>query len=174
MKDRNDAGARERAGISTRTVEILVALILFTIGAIVVFDSYRLGSKWGSDGPESGYFPFYIGLIICFSSLVNAVQAATSKSVGGRQPFVTPDKFKLVLMVLVPAIIYVLAVQFIGIYIASALYIALFMKLLGNYAWFQSIAVGALVNVSFFFMFEVWFKVPLYKGTLDPLRFLGY
>ena len=174
MKDRNDAGARERAGISTRTVEIGVALTLFAIGAIVVFDSYRLGSKWGSDGPQSGYFPFYIGLLVCISSLVNGFQAAFSKAASARKPFVTWDKFKLVLMVLVPALIYVLAVQFIGIYIASAVYIALFMKLLGNYAWWKSIAVAVLVNVSFFFMFEVWFKVPLYKGTLDPLHFLGY
>ena len=47
-----------------------LALILFVLGTIVVFDSYRLGSKWGSDGPQSGYFPFYIGLLICLASAV--------------------------------------------------------------------------------------------------------
>ena len=34
--------------------------------------------------------------------------------------------------------------------------------------------VGVIVNVCFFAMFEVWFKVPLYKGAFDPLAFLGY
>ena len=48
------------------------------------------------------------------------------------------------------------------------------MAWLGKYSWLRSIAVGVAVNVSFFLMFEVWFKVPLYKGDLDPLRFLGY
>ena len=30
------------------------------------------------------------------------------------------------------------------------------------------------VNTIFFLMFEVWFKVPLYKGIYEPLSFLGY
>ena len=34
--------------------------------------------------------------------------------------------------------------------------------------------VGVAVNALFFVMFEVWFKVPLSKGPLEPLAFLGY
>ncbi len=156
-----------------RTMEIVVALVLFTIGAIVVFDSYRLGSKWGSDGPQSGYFPFYIGLMICISSVVTLAQTLFGKS-RALGMFVAWEQLKRVLLVLVPAAIYVLAVQFVGIYFASAVYIAVFMWWLGNYAWWKSIAAGLLVNVSFFLMFEVWFKVPLHKGIYDPLSFLGY
>lgn len=174
MSEDEDAGARAGAGISTRTVEIAVAAALFVVGAIVVYDSYRLGSKWGSDGPESGYFPFYIGFIICVASMVNAVQALLGKTAAAPKTFVDSQKFKLVLLVLIPALVYALAVQFIGIYIASAVYIAAFMRWLGDYALWKSIAAGLLVNVGFFFLFEVWFKVPLHKGTFDPLSFLGY
>ena len=39
-----------------------------------MIDSYRLGASWGSDGPQSGYFPFYIGLLICLSSVVTLAQ----------------------------------------------------------------------------------------------------
>jgi hypothetical protein len=88
--------------------------------------------------------------------------------------FVNLARLKLVLTVLIPALFYVLCVQYIGLYVASAIYIALFMVWLGKYSWLKSILVGVLVNVSFFLMFEVWFKVPLWKGDLDPLRFLGY
>jgi hypothetical protein len=76
--------------------------------------------------------------------------------------------------VLVPATVYVLAVTFLGLYVASALYIALFMIVLGKYSWVKSVPIALAVNTLFFFMFEVWFKVPLFKGSLDPLRFLGY
>jgi len=48
------------------------------------------------------------------------------------------------------------------------------MIILGKYSWVKSIVAALVVNTLFFFMFEVWFKVPLYKGSLDPLRFLGY
>ena len=169
----HDKNSPTDAGISTRTVELAVATLIFAGGAVVVFDSYRLGSKWGSDGPQSGYFPFYIGLLICISSVVNFVQALLAKPADAGL-FVEWGPFKLVLTVLIPAAVYVLGVKYIGIYLASAIYIAIFMAWLGKYSWLRSIAVGVAVNVSFFLMFEVWFKVPLYKGDLDPLRFLGY
>ena len=34
--------------------------------------------------------------------------------------------------------------------------------------------LGVAVSAVFFVMFEVWFKVPLFKGSLNPLGFLGY
>ena len=76
--------------------------------------------------------------------------------------------------VLLPAVLYVVAIQFFGIYVSSAVYIALFMIILGKYSWIKSVAVALVVNVVFFMMFEVWFKVPLHKGTFDLLSGLGY
>jgi hypothetical protein len=183
MNDENSAGAD--AGISTRTVEVLVAVLLFAFGATVVYDSARLGSGWASDGPESGYFPFYIGLFICLSSLATLGQVMFAQwrdrktrfsgAVTRRRAlFVAWGPLRQVLSVLLPALGYVLLVQLIGIYVASAVYIALFMAWLGKYSWLRSVAVGVLVNVGFFLMFEVWFKVPLFKGAFDPLSWLGY
>ena len=161
------------SGVSTRIVELVVALILFALGAIVIADSWRLGSKWGSDGPQSGYFPFYIGLLICISSVATIAQVVLAKSTASK-PFVLWNPFKRVLTVLLPAVLYVLSVKFVGLYVASAVYIAIFMIWLGKYSWWKSIAVGLVINVIFFLMFEVWFKVPLFKGVLNPLGFLGY
>ena len=73
-----------------------------------------------------------------------------------------------------PALVYVLGVQLIGIYVASAIYITLFMRWLGHYPWVKSAAIGVAVSASIFVMFEVWFKVPLFKGAFDPLALLGY
>ena len=173
MDDNQSSTGGDRAGVSTRTVEIAVALILFTLGAIVVFDSYRLGSKWGIEGPQSGYFPFYIGLLVCISSVITLAQAVRAKSAASK-PFVLWGPFKLVLTVLLPAALYVLAIKYVGLYVASAIYIAIFMVWLGKYSWWKGIAVGFGINVIFFLMFEVWFKVPLFKGVLNPLGFLGY
>jgi hypothetical protein len=163
----------EDGGTRTATVEAVVAALLLLFGAVIAFESWRLGARWAEDGPGAGYFPFYIGLMICGASagiLFKALRMLGSS----REVFVDRPSLKRVLQVLVPAALYVLAVQFLGLYVASAIYIALFMVLLGGYGWPRSLAVGFGVAVVFFLMFEVWFKVPLFKGRLDPTGFLGY
>jgi Tripartite tricarboxylate transporter TctB family len=160
-------------GTRTVTVEAVVAALLLLFGAVIAFESWRLGAGWADDGPGAGYFPFYIGLVICAASASILFKALRALG-GSRDVFVDRPSLKRVLQVLIPAVFYVLAVQFIGIYVASAIYIALFMVLLGGYGWPRSLAVGIGVAVVFFLMFEVWFKVPLFKGALDPTGFLGY
>jgi len=159
------------AGTRTVLVELAVAAIIFALGALVAYDSFRLGSGWASDGPQSGYFPFYIGLFICICSAVVFAQGLLRLKTD-QQVFVTSGRFRQVLVILLPSTIYVLGVQFIGIYVSSALFIALFMSLAGKYSWIRSIAVGAGVSVSAFVLFEIWFKIPLPKGPLESL--LGY
>lgn len=182
MTDDKPSGGE--AGISTRTMEIAVALVLFAIGALVVVDSWRLGARWADDGPQSGYFPFYIGLLLCVAALGTLGQVALAEwrrrdafrgaIAGRRAQFVGWGALKLVLSVLLPAVVYVAAVQLVGIYVASAAYIAAFMVWLGKYPWLKSIATGVGVAAATFAMFEIWFKVPLFKGAWNPLAFLGY
>ncbi len=155
------------------TVDAVVAVILMVFGAVVVFESRRLGAGWTSDGPGAGYFPFYIGVVICVSGLGILYQSMFSKA-RDADTFVDQLQLKRVLSVLVPAMVYVLAVSFLGLYVASAIYIAVFMIVLGEYRPLKSVLLAVIVNGVFFLMFEVWFKVPLYKGSLDPLHFLGY
>ncbi len=158
---------------NNNTLDSVVAVILFVIGTVVVVEARRLGAEWTSDGPGAGYFPFYIGLILCISAVGIFYQARFGKS-RDTSAFVDREQFKRVLSILVPAAVYVLATYFLGLYVASAFYIALFMVILGKYPPVKSVLLAVIINGVFFMMFEVWFKVPLYKGTLEPLRFLGY
>ena len=155
------------------TVDTVDAAIVFVIGAVVVVQARALGAGWTSDGPGAGYFPFYIGLILCVSALGVIWQSRAAKT-RDEDSFVDRVQLRRVLSVLLPAAVYVLAITFLGLYVASAFYIALFMIVLGKYSPLKSVLLAVMVIAVFFVMFEVWFKVPLYKGTLEPLRFLGY
>jgi len=161
-------------GISQRSVEIAVTLIFLVIGAVVAYDSFRIGASWASDGPQAGYFPFYIGLIMCISSVVTFLQAMFGKASRSEKIFVEWSQLKLVFSVLGPAALFILGIQAIGIYVASTIYIAIFMVWLGKYSWFKGVLLGFLVSAVGFVTFEVWFQVPLFKGAFDPLSFLGY
>jgi hypothetical protein len=132
----------------------------------------RLGARWAEDGPQAGYFPFYIGLILCLSAAINFGLALANKRDAVRH-FVEWDKLKLVLAVLVPSAIYVGAISWTGIYVASVVFIAFFMRWLGKYAWWKVLAVSVGTMVVFFLIFESWFKVPLPKGPLENLLGVG-
>lgn len=166
----------EKSAVSVRAVDAATAIVIFVIGAIVMFDSYRIGAGWAPDGPEAGYFPFYIGLILCIASLVNFAHALREKgSADGGESFVSVHSLKLIMSVLIPTIVYVLLIAGagpvggLGIYMASAVFIAVFMLWLGKYRWGITLAVSTGVPVVFFLMFEIWFKVPLPKGPLEAL-----
>lgn len=159
------------AGARTIVVDLIVAVIVFTLGLVVGWDSVRLGSGWASDGPQAGYFPFYIALLICVCSAVVFGQSLL-KLKTDRQIFVNAGQFRQVLVILLPAVAYVLGVQLIGIYVPSAVFIGLFMRLVGKYSWLRSVLVGGGVAVISFVLFEIWFKIPLPKGPLE--RLLGF
>lgn len=163
----------KRRGVPTFAVEAGVALLVLAFGLVVIFGSRELGSGWTSDGPGAGYFPFYIGLILCISALGILYQGLFGKE-RNTAIFVDSVQIKRVLTVLLPALVYALGVQLIGIYVASAIYIAGFMIVLGKFAPAKGIAAAVTVSAFFFVLFEVWFKIPLYKGLFDPLAFLGY
>jgi hypothetical protein len=163
----------ERKGVATNIVDAVVAVLVLIMGGIVIYGSRKLGSEWGADGPGAGYFPFYIGVILCISGVGVLYQALAGKE-KNTEVFVDREQLGRVFSVLIPAAVYVGAIQLIGIYVASALYIALFMIILGKYSVLKSVIIGVAVNTLFFMMFEVWFKVPLHKGAFDPLSFLGY
>ncbi len=171
MEHDESSGSASRPAATTRVVEAIVALLLLTLGIVVIVESRRLGAGWTSDGPGSGYFPFYIGLIIAISSVAILIQALVGRN-RKTGAFVDTVQLKRVMSVLLPAIAYVAAIKLLGVYVASAVYIALFMIVLGKYSWVKSVAAALVINTLLFFLFEVWFKVPLFQGTLDPLHFL--
>jgi hypothetical protein len=155
-------------------MDIVTSILFLALGLTVMIGSLKLGASWGADGPEAGYFPFYISLIIMLSSTVTLYQAAIVNKKKKTESFVEREPFKQVMAVLLPAIVFVLGVQLIGIYVSSALYIAIFMVWLGKYPIWKAIAVSVGVSVALYLMFEFWFQVPLPHGSwINPLEFVG-
>ena len=175
MTSEHSSATDKRAVIGVRAMEIVVASLLLAFGSTIAWASYKLGAGWADDGPRAGYFPFYIGVIITISSAATLVHALLGRSANSGAAFVERGQLKLVFAVLAPALAYVLIIQWFGIYVASAIYMAVFMVWLGKYAWWKSMLLGIAVSASVFLLFEIWFQVPLHKGTLyNPLSLIGY
>jgi putative tricarboxylic transport membrane protein len=160
-----------RPALRHKAAEIGMSALFLAIGLLVIFESVRLGIGWEEPyGPRPGYFPFYVGLIMSVSALVNAVRALIVYRAANKT-FVEVGQLKLVLAVLVPTTIYAGLVIWLGIFLSSALFIAFFMRWLGKYPWWKVALVSVGAVIVFYLIFDTWFKVPLPKGPLEA--FLG-
>ncbi|MSP45834.1 MAG: tripartite tricarboxylate transporter TctB family protein [Xanthobacteraceae bacterium] len=153
------------AGPSHRAVETGVAIAIAIFAAVVIGGSIQAGIGWGVEGPKAGFFPFYVGLAILGSSVVNLVNVRAE--VAPEKVFADWGQLRQVLAVVIPTAVYVAVMPWVGIYISSAVLIAFFMKRLGNYGWplIASIAIG--IPLVTFVVFERWFLVPLPKGPVE-------
>ncbi len=174
--DSGEAGAPPPRGVRTTAVEAVTSLLLAGIGAAAMWDSRRLGAGWGAEGPQSGYFPFWIGLLLLAASLGNLALAfrarggAAAEEGGGL--FVTWPQLRMVLSVLVPTAVYVAAIPFAGLYLASAVLVVWFMMRLGGFRWWSAVPAGLATALVAFVVFEEWFLVALPKGPVEA--WLGY
>jgi putative tricarboxylic transport membrane protein len=152
-----------------RTADIITASLLTALGLLVLGEAIRLGFRWGPDGPQSGFFPFWLSLILIGHSVAIVVRAIRRHS---EKPFVAHEQLRSVLTVAVPAAAMVLITQFFGLYLASALYLGFYVRWVGKHSWFTALALAVCVPVATFVVFERWFLVPLPKGPVEA--WLGY
>ena len=157
-------GSSSNAGPTHRLVEAGVTLLIALFGVIVIFGSVKAGVNWGAEGPRAGFFPFYVGLAIVAASAVNLWNGLHEEDKG---LFAEWGQLRQVLSVVVPTAIYVGAMPFTGLYLASMIFIAWFMRWLGKYNWLTVAAIAIGMPVITYLIFERWFLVPLPKGPVE-------
>jgi len=159
-------GQVEGTGPAQRNVEIGVTLATALFGLIVILGSRQVGIGWGAEGPQSGFFPFYLGVIIVIGSAVNLIEAARKSS---DKTFADWSQLRQVLAITIPTAVYVTVIPWVGIYVSSFFLIGLFMVWLGNYRVWYAFALSAAIMIATYLVFERWFLVPLPKGPLEDL-----
>jgi ABC-type polysaccharide/polyol phosphate export permease len=163
------APARDSPAVTTtRTVEVAVYLLLLALAFVLGFDNWRSGMGWAKDGPQSGYLPFYLCVILAGASLWGLAMAALARKEGART-FVTRDQLRRVTQVFVPTLLFCAAVQWLGLYVASFLLVAGFMRFIGRIAWWKSLLTSFLFAFAMFATFDLAFDVIMPKGPLEAL-----
>jgi hypothetical protein len=152
-----------------RAANLAAASLLAFVGGVVIWDAVRLGIGWGTDGPESGFFPFWLATIMLAVLGLIIVRIFLHQ---WTRPFVTRERARPVVQVLGPMVALVVAMQWLGLYLASVAYIAFSMRWLGRHSWLVIVLVAIGVPVVTFLVFERWFLVPMPKGPFED--WLGY
>jgi hypothetical protein len=153
-----------------RGADLVTASVLILLGLVVIVDAVRLGIGWGTDGPKSGFFPFWLAVIMVVTCGLVLLRAAGRGAPS--RPFVTRAQLAPVLRVLGPALALVLLTQVVGLYVASLLYVGVYMRWVGRHSWGAVVALSIAIPLVSFVIFETWFLVPMPKGPLE--HWLGY
>lgn len=168
VEDPTAPEADSPAVTSTRTVEIIVSLLLLALAIVLGFDNWRTGMAWDSTGPQAGYFPFYLSVILGGASLywlaVTLVARGAATSV-----FVTRAQLRRVMQVFVPTFLFCLGTQYLGLYVASFLLIVGFMRFIGRIALWKSLLTAGIFIILMFVTFDVAFNVIMPKGPLEAV-----
>ena len=164
-----DAPAEESPAVTgVRTVETVVYLLLTALASLLAFDNWRTGMGWASDGPQAGYFPFYLSVILAAASVFGLVSIFLSRMDEGKT-FVTRDQLRRVMQVFVPTFLFCLCTQWLGLYVASLLLIAGFMWMVGRIALWKSLLTSLVFSMVMFVTFDVAFDVIMPKGPIEAL-----
>ena len=165
--EREEQPADSPAVASNRAVDIAVSVLLLAFAGLLAFDNWRTGMSWDATGPQAGYFPFYLSLILASASVYGIVKELAAR--GADEPFVRREQLRRVLQVLVPTIAFCALMQWLGLYVASFLLIAGFMIWVGRIAVWKSVVTALVFSLAMFVTFDIAFDVIMPKGPLEAL-----
>lgn len=149
-----------------RTVETVVLLLLLALAVLLGWDNWRTGASWDSTGPQAGYFPFYLSIILGGAAIFGLTGIAMKRHEAS-ETFVTRAQLRRVMQVFVPTLLFCLAMQWLGLYVASFLLISGFMVFIGKIAWWKSLLTAFVFVGIMFGVFDIAFDVIMPKGPLE-------
>jgi hypothetical protein len=153
-----------------RKANLGVAIFLFVLGAIVMYDAVRLGFRWDPGfGPGAGYLPFYLslGVLICTGIfIVKQVIQLSKIGIVGDKPLIQEGGLKPILWVLLPSTAMVILVSIIGLHFAAFVFLLFYMRVVGKIGWLECALVSILMPISLYVVFDRLFLIPLPDGML--------
>jgi putative tricarboxylic transport membrane protein len=150
--------------VGRRQADVGVALLLLALAVLVAVGALRLDIGWGMNGPQGGFFPFWLAVGLALCCLVILVQALRDTSPVSNRPLVSPGGWLPLLKVAAPAAAMVALTEVVGLYVAAALYIGFYMRWIGKHSWLLVVAVSIGVPFSSYLIFDKWLLIPTPKG----------
>ena len=149
-----------------RKADIVLALFLMLIGLLVIWDSARLGYGWGMSGPEAGFFPFYMGLGVVIATFFIALRAIRIfRKEGAGKPLILQGGLPPMLWILLPAVGMLLLTELLGLHLATVVYLAFYMGIVGKINWSKVILISIIVPFAIYIVFDKIFLIPLPEGV---------
>jgi hypothetical protein len=153
--------------LGRKAAEIALGSLFALAGCVMISGARELDTGWSGSGPEAGYFPLRIGIILTLVSLAIVVREALRGDPG--RPLITLREARKVVAFLLPIAACLALIPLLGIYLAAAAYLFAAIGPIGRAGYLRAAIVAVACPAFLFVMFEHLFHTPLPKGPLGPL-----
>jgi len=150
--------------VRIKTVEISVAVLLLALGALIFYESLKLGAGWGFSGPQPGFFPMVLTVLVLVGGGVVLFMAFRQTST--ETFFEVSDEVVDLLKVGLPVLASVALLRPLGIYFVSGLYLGFFMIYYGKYKWWQALIGAVLLPLILWLLLNQAFNLAMPRSFL--------
>jgi hypothetical protein len=153
--------------ISRFHAELGTAVATAAVGLVTLVGAIEFGIGWSTSGPEPGAFPFYIGIMIVLASLATMVKTVMQRATIADRALLDRDRLKRIGAYFALMAGFVLVAVFLGLYVATVVYVVAAIWWQGGYRIWVGPACGISAALFFYVVLEKAFQVPLLKGPLE-------
>ena len=138
--------------------------IWLVIGLVITISSigYGLGTL---ESPETGFMPFWTGLVISFFSFIGLIQATKQQRKGVVwKSILNGSHWGKSLFVLGALFAYIVLLPILGFLICTILFLGFLFRIVKPLGWGTVIGGSILFSLAAYGIFEVWLKAQLPIG----------
>lgn len=147
-----------------RKADLIVSAIFFIIGCVVIGEAVRLGFGFGESGPRAGFVPFGEAMLLMISSVMIFVGALKEKT--EKTFFIDRRGMAEAIKIFFTAVLLAIGIIYLGVYVSTILYAALFSRWLGKHKWSTVLIFTVILTLAIFFGMEKGLKLSLPKSPL--------
>lgn len=145
--------------VSLNAVEVGVVLLLLALGALIFHEAVRLGPGWTYSGPQPGFFPLIMTIAMITGALGTLLYCIFKPD---RRPcFEASHEVVNLTLVGAPILLLIIAMQWLGLYIAAGIYLALFMIFYGKFRWWAGLLGGAIFTATLWVLIGKLLTIPM-------------
>lgn len=155
-----------------RKAEILTALGFVIFALAVMQQARQVGVGWAEGQPQSGFFPFWLGLLLGICGLLVLGQTALWAKNPGMGFFPHRTAFASVLKVSLTGAGMLILTYLVGFYTAAIVYLFVYTRFVGRHRWPAVILMSLLIPIGSYILFERTMDILLPRGIYSILPFL--
>jgi len=156
-----------------RQVEIGTIVVFLLLGILLLFESMRLGPGWGESGPQPGFFPFVLTVLLVLGTL-GVTYVNIYRHPEQRPFFEVSQEVTDLLKVGIPILVVVALIRWLGLYITSGLYIGFFMAWYGKFRWYWALAGAILLPAVLWLTLRYGFNISMPMSVLYRRNILPF